>query len=234
MVPSHLTGPGNVPSPAILVGSCPLPGAGPHALAPQADRRPGRVQGPGSGHRSVRQHRPQTMRSLVPPGHDCLPIVNWLTTKCFDSGHIYCRQVRSGRGRDEESCGSGTPPVPAAVSLFPRVSGGGGAGQTARPATPAPLGTAARRRARAFLREGPVTVSRARVPLCLTRGPSACSSADLYRARLVERYADPLDAADDRRDHPASIALVHELRTGRRTAGPGAGQAVTPADSPLP
>src|SRR6266567_327940 len=97
------------------------------------------------------------------------------------------------------------------MQLFPRVTRGMRRWQDrAAPQTPAPLSP---RHVAALeqLREGPVTVSELASRLGLTLPTVSGVLADLDRAGLVERHADP---ADRRRTIveiiPAQRALVHE------------------------
>ena len=105
------------------------------------------------------------------------------------------------------------------MQLFPRVSRGMRRWQDrAAPKTPAPLGP---RHVAALgqLRDGPVTVSELAARLGLTLPTVSGVLADLDRAGLVERHADP---ADRRRTIveiiPAQRALVHDWLDG--VAGP--------------
>jgi DNA-binding MarR family transcriptional regulator len=120
----------------------------------------------------------------------------------------------------EEAGGSGHSALCLRLMrLFPRVSRGMRRWQDrAAPQTPAPLGP---RHVAALeqLREGPLTVSELAARLDLTLPTVSGVLADLDRAGLVDRQADP---ADRRRTIvrivPAQTALVREWLDG--AAGP--------------
>jgi DNA-binding MarR family transcriptional regulator len=120
----------------------------------------------------------------------------------------------------EEAGGSGHSALCLRLmQLFPRVSRGMRRWQDrAAPQTPAPLGP---RHVAALeqLREGPITVSELAARLDLTLPTVSGVLADLDRAGLVDRRADP---ADRRRTIvqivPAQTALVREWLDG--AAGP--------------